>query len=539
MDVLKRRANAGGPARAVAPATTIAGVVVVASLLAACGGGATLPPPLTGSSGRIDPVYDFMVSYPDTEIIIDGLPHRGLEIDLAIRFADSTVRDADPLFSAEASVVEVTAGGVSRPFQPTGPIGFEGTLKGDVLATGLFGTIQVGNAALLIDLTGAMQPGRRRIAGAAGLFGLDDPGTFTAIKRRRYLVAGTDLQVIGKVSVLDVRYESRFSVENALETISSDPFARVEDGRPFVVNAYTFDNLQGLDPAGAFTTAFQYTTGARSNPHDVAVLSDPDAAALSAGGATGASPGGLAFVPRYEPPFNDVAVIDLADGTIVDAIDLAPYARNGDRLPRPDQVLLHDGLLYVTIQDVNRNFTEYRTGRVVIIDPEARSVTGVVDLQGQNPFQSLAAIPDTGLIYVGLAGIFKGLLPQALTGGVEAVDPVTRTASVVVDDDLLGGNVASAAVHSATRGFCVVTDSAYRNFVKMFDPTTGDVLGTIHETTNLIAALEADGDGWLIVAEAGYFEPRLLVFDALTGQALASLPVQLPPFSLATLTRSL
>ncbi len=515
------------------------GIVAAAAILTACGPGASSHAPLTGASGRIDPIYDFMISYPDTEILIGGLPHFGLTIDLAVRFADATLRDSDPVFSAEARVVEVTAGGVSQPFQPTGPIALEGTLTGDVLATGLFGPIQIGNAVLLVDLTGAIQAGRRRIAGGAALFGLDDPGTFVAIKRRRYLVAGTDLNVIGKVSILDVRYESRFTIEDDLEIISSDPFARVEDGRPFIVNAYTFDNLQGLDPAAAFSTAFQYTTGSRSNPHDVAVLPDPEPAKIPAGGATGGSPGGFAFVPRYEPPFNDVAVIDLADGTIVDAIDLSPYARNADRLPRPDQALLHDGLLYVTIQDINLTFTDYRTGRVVIIDPEARSVIGVVDLHGQNPFLSLAALPDTGLIYVGLAGIFPGLLKQALTGGVEAVDPVARTASVVIDDDLLGGNVASMAVDSATRGYCVVTDSAYRNFVKMFDPTTGDLIGTIHETTNLIAALEADGDGWLIVAEAGFFEPRLLVFDALTGRPLASLPVTLPPFSVATLTRSL
>jgi hypothetical protein len=536
MDLLKRR-GAAAANRATAPIPTMAAIVAVASLLAGCGGGARSIPALAGASGRIDPIYDFMVTYPDTEILIDGRPHRGLEIDLAVRFADATVRDTDPIVSADARVVEVTAGGVAQPFQPADPIAFEGTIAGDVLATGLFGPIQVGNATLILDLTGAIDPGRRRIAGAAALYGLDDRGMFTAIKRRRYLIAATDLNVIGKAAVVDVRYESRFSVENDLETISSDPIARVEDGRPFIVNAYTFDNLQALDPAAAFITAFQYTTGALSNPHDVAVLPGPEAAGRS--GSAAGSPCGYAFVPRYEPPFNDVAVIDLADGLIVAAIDLSPYARNDDHLPRPDQALLHDGLLYVTLQDINRNFTDYRTGRVVVIDPEARAVVGVVDLQGQNPFQSLAAIPETGRIYVGLAGIFPGLLKQALTGGVEAVDPVTRTSTVVVDDDLLGGNVASVAIHSATRGFCVVTDATYRNFLKVFDPSTGGVLGAIHETTNQIAALEADGDGWLIVAEAGYYEPRLLLFDAVSGRGIASLPMMLPPFSIAVLTRSL
>lgn len=243
---------------------------------------------------------------------------------------------------------------------------------------------------------------------------------------------------------------------------------------------------------------------------------------------------------RYEPPYDDVALIDLDDGALIGSIDLVPYAQNPDRLPRPDQILHHGGLLYVTLQDANRSFTQFMTGRVAVIDPMTREVVEVIDLAGQNPFESLLYAPETGLIYVGLAGIFPGLRPQALTGGVEAIDPATRRSlGLVVDDDALGGNVSGVAIASPERGYAVVTDATFRNFVKAFDPSTGDVLGSVFETQDRIAALLTDGDGWLLIAESSFVQPRLLILDALTAQPVASLPLRLPPLSVAILTRDL
>src|SRR5207245_2522061 len=115
----------------------------------------------------------------------------------------------------------------------------------------------------------------------------------------------------------------------------------------FIVNRFTFDNIQGLDPLDSFTTLFEHSTGSLSNPHDLVVLPPVP------GGTGGGAAAGLAFIPRYGAAFNDVAVMDLAAGTIVDRIDLTPYARNHDHLPRADQALLHGGLVYVTLEDAD------------------------------------------------------------------------------------------------------------------------------------------------------------------------------------------
>ncbi|HKB08154.1 MAG TPA: hypothetical protein VKF61_07755 [Candidatus Polarisedimenticolia bacterium] len=509
-------------------------IVVLLSLggLLACGPGLPDIHPLPGAgTARLQPIYDVSVRYPSLEIIVSGLSYRGLDLDVEMAFDESTLQDGDPSFEARARVLSVSAGGVPQAFEAPQAIGVSGSYDDGHIATGFFGPIRVGNAGLLIDLEGTTQDGPRRLTGAATLYGFPDQGTFAAVKRRRYLVAGSDLQAeIGKVAVVTVRYDAEITIENDVEITSSDAIARVEDGRPFIVNRFTYDNVQGLDPLGPLKTTFEYSTENLSNPLDL-VIPPP--------GAVGDP--GTAFVTRYGAAFGDVAVLDLKSGTVIDRIDLKPYARNRNGYPRPDQALLHDGLIYVTLQDADATFTEFMNGRVVIIDPVLRQVIQVIDLLGQNPFEALTYAPSTGLIYVGLAGLFPTTSrPATLSGGIETIDPVTRTdRGVLVDDDALGGNVSGVAIHSATRGYCLVSDASFHNFVKVFDPQTGEVRETIFDSASLVSSIELDGDGYLLVADSSFFEPRVLIFNAETGALVAALPARLPPFSFAILTRSL
>lgn len=519
---------------ALIPAALLA--LAATALGCAPGGGAGGGEPLPGPAGRLDPIYDVMVNFPDAVVTIGGVDYAGITLDLEATFDDPTVRDADPRFRAPIRVVGVTAGGMAQGFAVPQPIVMQGSIEGAAFETDLFGPIQFGTANLVLSLTGAIESPPRRITGTAEILGTTTRGPFTAVRRRRYLVAGSDLSgPIGQAAVVDLRYDSQAALADDVETISSDPAARVADGRPIVVNRLSFDNLQGLDPQGGFKTVFQYSTGNGSNPHDLVVL---DAAA--AGVAPGATArAGVAFVTRYGPPYDDLALFDLDDGALLDHVDLVPLARNADHLPRADQVLLHDGLLWVTLQDANASFTQFMNGRVAVIDPAARAVVDVIDLAGQNPFESLVYAPETGLIYVGLAGLFPGLNAQSLTGGVEAIDPATRSShGLIVDDDALGGNVSAVAIASAARGYVVVTDAAFHNALKAFDPGTGEVLGTIYDSPGFLAALIAD-DGFVVLAEHSDSDPRLLILDGATGRLVAIVPLRLPPVSLAVMTRTL
>jgi hypothetical protein len=520
-------------------ALLLAALVVVAAPAAGCahGGGAGGGEPLPGPAGRLDPIYDVMVSFPDAVVTIGGLDYTGITLDLEATFDDATIRDADPRFRAPVRVIGVTAGAMVQPFTVPQPIVMQGSIDGPAFETDLFGPIQFGSANIILSLSGSIESPARRIAGTAEILGTTTTGPFTAVRRRRYLVAGTDQSSpIGQAAVIDLRYDSQPSLTDDVETISADPAARVADGRPVVVNRYSYDNLQGLDPQGGFKTVFQYSTGNGSNPHDLVVL---DAAAAGVPPSGPPAKAGVAFVTRYGPPYDDLALIDLDDGSLLGHVDLVPLARNSDHLPRADQVLLHDGLLWVTLQDANASFTQFMNGRVAVIDPAARAVVDVIDLSGQNPFESLSYAPETGLIYVGLAGIFPGLNAQSLTGGVEAIDPVTRTSrGLVVGDDALGGNVSAVAIATASRGYVVVTDAAFHNTLKAFDPGTGDVLGTVYDSPQYLASLVAD-DGFVILAEHSDTDPRILILDGASGTLVAIVPLRLPPVSLAVMTRTL
>ena len=513
-------------------------------LLAACGGGGYgrgQGDPLPGPGARLDPIYDVTITFPQAEVIAGGITLHGIVLDLAFTFTDATVRDADPRFRAPAEVLSVTAGGVPQPFIATQPIVVEGSIDGEAFATDYFGAIQFASANLVLSLSGAIAPGARRIEGTADLFGTSEPGAFLAVLRRRYLVVGTDLQAVGEAATVEVRYDRDVVLHERLETISADPVARVEDGRPIVINRMSYDNLQGLDPHAGFKTAFEHSTGNGSNPHDVVVLSDNEAGAPFSPPAPGGESAGVAFVTRYEPPYDDLALFDLDSGDLIQSIDLRPLARNPDHLPRPDQVAWSHNRLFVTLQDANASFTQFMNGRVAVIDPVLRQVEDVIDLSGQNPFEALVEEPVSGLLYVALAGVFpSGIKPPILSGGIEAIDPsARRSLGLVIDDDDLGGNVTALAMAAPDRGFAVVTDATFHNFVKVFDPQARTVLGAAFDTTDRLTALASDGQGWVLVADSSFVEPRLLILDGATGAVVAAVPLRLPPQSIAVLTRSL
>ena len=532
MGVLKR------PILAAAAPSVLAAALL---LLAACGGGGYghgNGDPLPGPGARLDPIYDVTVTFPQAEVISGGITLHGIVLDLAFTFTDATVRDTDPRFAAPVEVMEVVAGGVPQAFVLPQPLRVEGRIENGVLTTEYFGAIQFGSANLVIALSGTIAPGARRIEGTADLFGTSEPGSFMGVLRRRYLIAGTDLQAIGEAATVEVRYDRDVLLHERLETLSADPVARVEDGRPIVINRFSYDNLQGLDPHASFATAFQHSTGNGSNPHDVVVLTHRQAGLPAP--PTGDGSAGVAFVTRYEPPYDDVGLFDLDDGNLLQSIDLRALALNPDRLPRPDQIAWSHGRLFVTLQDANASFTQFMNGRVAVVDPVLRRVEEVIDLAGQNPFESLVEEPQSGLLYVGLAGIFPGLKPQALTGGIEAIDPVARRSlGLVIDDDDLGGNVAAVAVPLPDRGFAVVTDASFRNTIRMFDPQAKTVLGAVYDSTDRVASLVSDGEGWVLAADASFTSPRLLILDGATGAFVAAVPLRLPPQSIAVLTRSL
>lgn len=505
--------------------------LLLAWCLSGCGGSYEPGSDGPGSARALASVYDLLASVPG--IVFPQYQAMGLTVDFTLEI-DPNGPDAAGRFAGSATIVEVTVGGIVRPFSPSTPLSVTGLVAGsewslDSLGPFLVGNVSRGTTVVILSLTGAISPDGRTIQGMALATSHAETGTFDAVRQRRYLVAGTDFGVTGTVSLVRVRYGNRFAVDRDLEAVSGDVVVRITDHTPLAINRLFFDNIQVLDPAAAFDTALQFSTGNGSNPHDAIAV---DASRL--------------YITRYEPPFNDILIVERGDGDPISFIDLSPLATNSSGTPRADALVEAGGRIFVTLQNIDSAFIQYGPGRVAVVNPATDQIVRTLTLSGQNPFGPPAVHPDTGDLYIALAGIFQGSLSRALTGGIEVIDPATLTAQgLLVDDDDLGGNISSVAVvrtgaGAGVTGYCIVTLPSGANIVRRFDPATGAIdPGVVYQSASFLPSLVSDGEGYVLVAEHSIADPRLVVLDATTGSVVARLSMSLPAFSIGILTRSI
>ena len=502
--------------------TVHAAVVLLAFLLAGCG--QDYRPPQLETTGRppspLGQVVDLEASLPNLRI--QGSIQRGLELELRLEIEETGPGRLDARYFAGQARYDMTATSVEDLSNGRTTV----TVTANSWTTGRIGPLRVDGTVFEVVLDGDPQNGGWQVSGVSwegqtGLF-----GSFQGWRRHRFLVTATDFFAGGRVVEVAWVKGREIRVRNDLELVSSDPFLRVTGRAVFVVNRLTFDNLQRLDPDENFRTAWQAGMGAGSNPQDVLLLSQDKA-----------------YVTRYEPPFNDVAVISPRGGTIVDSIPLEDLADNVDGTPRAARILAVDGSVFVGLQDIDRSFSRYEEGKLAVIDPALDEVVGVIPLGGKNPGPMEPIRGDDGRdrLYVALAGIFPGLLPQELSGGVVVVDVVNRAVErMALDDDDAGGNIGALALFTERLGYVVVSDASFTNRLVAFNPETAEALRTVFETRDLLAEIEVGRGGVLAVPDRSFAQPRLCLYqvpaDPAGQEALlgcANLP--LPPFSVEAL----
>jgi hypothetical protein len=306
--------------------------------------------------------------------------------------------------------------------------------------------------------------------------------------------------------------------------IHSDAVVRVSAGMVFVLNRFLADNVQRLDAERGLRTRFQCSTGPASNPHDIVVVA-PD----------------KAYVTRY-----DRAELWVVDPSVRDCarfrrgvVDLSAFA-DGDGLPEMSQIALVDGALFVTVQrlDRRRGFASTGTSRMVVVDTATDAVSGEIVLHGGNPFGDSSGIvhePGTGKLVIASAGdIF-----EVGDGGLERIDPVTRTAagSFFVDETTLGGNVLDFVLSSPTKGYAVVQDAGLANKLVAFDPSAASPPRTLYAREAFFPDVTLGPDGLLWLADQGLPDPGIRLFDPATDRPAQARPVRvgLPPFSIGFL----
>jgi hypothetical protein len=470
-------------------------LVVTLSCLAVSCGTDYVPPSFetTGVPAQpLGPVYDLEISLP--HLFVPEVQAAGLNLEMRLELEAAGFG----IQTARTVIVEAVAA-MGQPVEVEDLGGRTTvTVTPETWTTGRIGPLKVGTLLFEMMLDGAPEHGGRLVAGDSWESQTALDGPFLGWSRHRFLVATTDYSVTGRVTEVSLVKETEIQVRRDLVPISPDPFLRSTGGAVFALNRFTFDNIQRLDPQRDFATTWQADMGVGANPHDLVLLPD-----------------GRAYVSRHEAPFNDVAIIDGESGEILDTIPLGSLAENPDGTPRADRLTQAEGAVFVGLQDIDRTFTRYGEGKLAVLDPLGDDLAGVIPLGGKNPGPMEAMVGGDGKVrlFVALAGIYPGLLPQELSGGVVVVDPVNRAVEGwALDDDDAGGNVSGLAMASPLLGYVVVSDESYANHVLAFDPAGGTVRRTVLSTFNYIPEIEIDTGAVLAIPDSDFTSPGLCLY---------------------------
>lgn len=319
-------------------------------------------------------------------------------------------------------------------------------------------------------------------------------------------------------SLAAIGLDTRTALAN-LASLHGDARARWRNGLLHVVNRFGQDNVQVIDPAQGFGTVRQYSTGAGSNPHDIAFASPAKA-----------------YVTRYDA--TDLLIVNPQSGAVRGSIPLGGFA-DADGIPEMDQMIQVGTRVFVSLQRLDRNagFVPADSSLVVVIDADADTVidanpaqAGVqgIRLAAANPFTGFEFDRATSRLLIGCAGFFG-----ALDGAVVRIDPVNlESDGVVIDEVALGGDINDLVWNGPGRSWAIVSDASFNALLVSF--SNGALEDTVFAPGGFNLSDAALNDrGELYVGKTDFLGPGVFVFDAATHAALAGpIDTGLPPFQI-------
>ncbi len=333
-------------------------------------------------------------------------------------------------------------------------------------------------------------------------------------RQQRAFVLGSDFQT-GSFATVDLA--SRQVDPTSRERVAgSDAVVRAHHGVIYVLNRFLANSIQAFE-ADSLRPLFQCSTGAVTNPHDIAVVDAQKA-----------------YVTAYESNrlliVNPTPRADCSD-FVTGSIDLSGFA-DADGVPEMDQMLIVGNRLYVSLEQLDRrNFFEpARNGCIVTIDIETDSVVTYVDLSGTNPFASTKGLVRfNGDIVIAQAGRFG-----VNDGGIERMHPATNTVSgFFITGAELGGDINDFVLLSEHLGYVALSGPSASKVVA-FDPAERRVLRTVYDRGGFVPDIEVNDRGELYVADRAFGQSGLRIYRAADGSELLPgiLPIGLPPFDI-------
>ena len=329
-----------------------------------------------------------------------------------------------------------------------------------------------------------------------------------------------------------VRLEDR-RVATAIDTtLDADNDVRCAGGHCYVLDR-THGTVRIYDPAAGFRNAVEIRTGdtsfpaAQSNPHDA--LPIPGTSKLYVVLYNNRAAQALGVIDSDSAP---------AGQGVMRFVALPQAAGDADGRPEPNNLYFCQGLVYVTLEDLDTgspNYAPTGPGRIVAVDPGRDEVVAEIQLAGDNPV-ALAALTDDGSDCRRVLVADGSLQFGAATGrgGIEEVDlGQRRSIRMVALDTALGGHPGSVTLISSTLGYAVLNLADFTSKVVAFQPTTGALLGDVAGPAGYIPFVQRTPAGREIYVGVnsgdpgnGQFAPGLYIGPA-DGSRLVATPIDL------------
>lgn len=307
--------------------------------------------------------------------------------------------------------------------------------------------------------------------------------------------------------------DSSFTRTN-VDAIHSDATVRWRGGDDIIIiNRLKRDNLQIVDKHN-LKTVLPIPLPALSNPYDVEVLD------------------GKLYVAMLA--YDSILVFSQKDGSRAGAISVHDFA-DADGFAEATALKFVDGALYAILANLDtKTFTPLPKPKLVKIDVKTLKVAKSLELPFANPL-GIAYDSAGGKLYIPCVGEYteSDFTTPKLDGGIAAIDLAAFTASTLVEEKDLGGNVGSASFHAGRLIFGLGVKDAERitsltvttkaaTTIASLDAYMGGGLAVDAQTNTLCVGDRGKGKGL-----------RLFELDTFKERAASNIDLGLPPTGLA------
>jgi hypothetical protein len=324
----------------------------------------------------------------------------------------------------------------------------------------------------------------------------------------------------GHISVLEL---DTHKVYKDILPAHSDSLVKYSGNMYFILNRLGEDNITRIDPNNKWQVLYEKSTGKKSNPYDIAVISE-DTAIMSL------------FGKDY------IIVINPKTGKIIKEINVSKFADN-DNIPEISALFYYDNYIYAVAGRLNRNITgnsiwpPVGESYLLKISTTTFEVEANMILPFSNPLSKMRYSSSRQTIYFAASAMFA--TKYSLDGGVVEFHLPSQTfLESPLTEEQAGFEITDAILIYDNLGFILGLDDENNSYFAAFDPQQKTLIKKIAKINyfsgGYFTDMVADSFYNIYLADRTAKNPGIRIFDSDTLKEITDKPIRvgLPPYSL-------